>query len=183
MGRLRDFLASHPRSTLYAVVDAASLPGLLAPMYTLGRGHFSCLLPGELTADVAHVAPYLVSLREGAPLIEWLESRLAQPWGYVIESDLKLLPLQLHLRRFSETRGPRGEVWLFRFWDPRVLRAMPWALSVEQGQAFMQNISCIYLLETGADEPASMRCEGRPGRLQLSGDVSLREQGAIHAEI
>lgn len=183
MGRLRDLLAAHPRSTLYAVVDAASLPGLLEPMYALGSRHFASLLPGELTPDVAHVAPYLVTLRDGASLIEWLDSRLELPWGYVIESDLKMLPLQLHLRRFSETRGPHGQAWLFRFWDPRVMRTMTSILSADQAQAFMQNLSCIYLLEAGADVPTSVRWNTRSGCFHFSDEVTPQEQGAVHAGI
>lgn len=182
MGTLQNFLATGPRAARHAVADAASLPGLLEPMYALGRGSFSCLLPGDVPADLAHVAPYLIALREDSPMTVWLESRLDRPWGYLVESDLPLPRLALHLRRFAETRGPHGEEWLFRFWDPRVLRAMAAILSAAQGQAFMEGIACLFLLDARG-EPVSVRWDGSGGRLRFSDEVPQPEQGAVHAGI
>lgn len=182
MGQLRDLLTSHPHTAFFAVADAAILDGLLEPMYALGRRRFACLLPGAVEADVAHVAPYLIALTQDAPLIEWLETRLALPWGYTIESALPLRRLHLHLRRFTETRGPRGEPLLFRFWDPRVLRSMAGILTREQLDTFMQGVSRIHLLHAG--QAVSVEWDAGSGLLRFSDEPRVTIQGvADHAGV
>lgn len=170
MARLHELLLERRHAALYAVADAAVLQGLLEPLYALGHRHFACLLPGALEPDVAHVAPYLIALAPDSPAIAWLEARLTLPWGYVVETTLPLRPLQLHLRRFSETRGPQGEDLLFRFWDPRILRVMPSILTPAQGEAFMQGITCLHLLRQEAAQPAILVWDKGECRLRFSDD-------------
>lgn len=148
MGHLSNLIATHPRIVLYAMVDAAVLPDLLAPLYALGRNKFACLLPGHVDADIAYVAPYLVALTPGSTFVTWLDAQCHLPWGYVVRSDMSLGMLQRHLRRFAETRGPRGEVWWFRFWDPRVLRDMPSVLDAAQMEAFIKGMDSVYLIDS-----------------------------------
>lgn len=183
MGQLRDLIVTHPRAKLYAIADAASLPGLLEPMYAQGRRYFACLLPGEISADVAHVAPYLISLQGAPALVDWLDARLALPWGYVAEANADLRALHLHLRRFSETRGPNGEEWLFRFWDPRVLRTMPDILTPPQMEEFMAGIARIYLPGTGAGRAARMDWDAEAKRLRFTDTLAAQEKGIAHAHV
>ncbi|HZW19953.1 DUF4123 domain-containing protein [Noviherbaspirillum sp.] len=183
MGQLRDLIIAQPRANLYAVADAASLPGLLEPMYAPGRRSFACLLPGEISADVAHVAPYLIALHGAPALVDWLDARLALPWGYVVQADAGLLALQLHLRRFTETRGPNGEEWLFRFWDPRVLRTMPDILTPAQTAEFMAGIARIYLPGPGAGSALHADWDAGSQRLRFAGRAAASEQGVAHAYV
>jgi hypothetical protein len=173
MGPLRSLILARPRNSLYAVLDAAVLDGLLVSLNELDRRQSFCLLRGEIPPDVAHVAPYLCCLKEEAALVEWLEARLGLAWGYVLESGLSPHQLHLHLRRFTETRGPQGEAWLFRFWDPRVLRSMPDILKREQAQSFMQEITCLYLLTPGATE--KLEWDASTAALRLSGITPMEE--------
>lgn len=180
MGALAELLIARPRTKLHAVADAAVLAGLLEPVHALGRRRFACLLPGHVDADLAHVAPYLIALHPGSPIVDWLDARCQLPWGYVIESELSLNALQMHLRRFAETRGPCGEEWWFRFWDPRVLRCMPDILHAAQGQAFLHGIERIHMTDGGA---ASLAWNAREGRMVFD-DVNAATEGAMaHAGI
>lgn len=185
MGPLRSLLLARPRGSLYAVLDAAVLDGLLAQLNEMDRRQCFCLLRGEITPDVAHVAPYLCCLREDAVLVEWLEARLGLAWGYVVESSLAPHQLHLHLRPFTETRGPQGEEWLFRFWDPRVLRSMPDILKPEQAQPFMQGITCLYLMTPAVTEKVDW--DGDAGVLRLSSTALTEEiplaKGAVHVAV
>lgn len=173
MGPLRSLLLSRPRDSLYAVLDAAVLDGLLLPLSEMDRRQSFCLLRGEITPDVAHVAPYLCRLQEDAALVEWLEARLGLAWGYVVESSLAPDQLHLHLRPFTETRGPQGEEWVFRFWDPRVLRSMPGILRPEQAQSFMRGIACLYLVTQCMTE--KVEWDAAAGTLRLTGMAPMEE--------
>jgi hypothetical protein len=180
MGQLRTLMDEHPQARWHAVVDGAVLEGLLDPLYALGKRQFACLLAGRIEADVAHVAPYLVALGPDNPLAGWLEARLSLPWGYVIESPLPFPALHLHLRRFSSTRGPRGEDLVFRFWDPRVLRSMPAILTAAQAAAFMEGISRIHLLDT--DRTSSVEWDADAGKLLVLAPDERQpvDRGAAH---
>jgi hypothetical protein len=84
---------------------------------------YSCLYHGELAPEVELVAPYLVQLeyddRYSQKLIEraWGNS-----WGIFLKCDSGIESLRRHLRRFLSVRGPKGDILLFRYYDPRVLR-------------------------------------------------------------
>jgi hypothetical protein len=181
MGALAELLISRPRRTLHAAADAAVLAGLLEPMHALGRDRFACLLPGHVDADLAHVAPYLIALHPGSPIVDWIDARCELPWGYVIESELALNVLQRHLRRFAETRGPRGEEWWFRFWDPRVLRCLPDILHPAQAEGFMHGIERIHLVDGGST--ASLAWNAREGRMAFESSHAAVEGAVAHAGI
>ncbi|WP_334189553.1 DUF4123 domain-containing protein [Noviherbaspirillum sp.] len=182
MAPLNDLIAELPRASLFAVVDAAVLDGLLETLHAMGTSSFRCLLPGHIEPDIAHVAPYLAPLQAGSPLVAWLDTRCHLPWGYVIESGLSLAALQLHLRRFSETRGPQGEEWWFRYWDPRVLRALVSILDPTQGAAFMNGIVRIHV--PGQGRPVtSASWDTQRGRIALSTDTPVPEGVIAHARV
>ena len=67
---------SESRQRLYAVLDGASIPNLLAMLSDQGTSHV-CLLPGELDAELARAAPYLVQLDAQSPLAERVPDRRA----------------------------------------------------------------------------------------------------------
>lgn len=182
MGQLNDLLGGQPYIKHYLVVDAAVLPELLDALYALGKGRFACLIPGEIEADLAYVAPYLAAAEHGSSFVAWLEERSHLPWGYVIRSNLALGALHRHLRRFAETRGPLGEQWWFRFWDPRVLRAMSSILTALQMEAFLRDIDCIYLAD--ANRPmVSGHWVADASRLVFSDEQPITEGAVAHARL
>lgn len=73
---------------------------------------------------MSDVAPWLVLLRR-TPLV--LSSTFQRVWNHnsaiLMRSEADFEELRRHLRRFLRARLPDGRKALFRFYDPRVLRA------------------------------------------------------------
>jgi hypothetical protein len=106
----------------YAVLDGASVPGLLTHLARWQPEHV-CLFRGELEPGVADVAPYLVTLQPGAAFTAWV---LEQGWGRhggvfaLTPADFRTM--RKHCRTFLIIHGPNGKPLYFRYYDPRVLR-------------------------------------------------------------
>jgi hypothetical protein len=177
MARLRALVEQAPHGHVYAVADAACLGGLLEQIYPLGPNRFCCLLMGGIEPDVAHVAPYLIAVAPAMPFLDWLEERLDRPWGYLIESDLQIKALYLHLRRFSETRGAGGEPLWFRFWDPRVLRHLTSVGRSGQCGPFMDGITRIRLLDSPTGTVTNVCWEAGGGTFALENESPLEAEG------
>lgn len=126
MSDLASILSRHlfadPDAKLYAVLDGASVPGLLKKLYTLKPEHI-CLYRGELAPDLAECAPYLVRLEPKSEFAPWV---LAEGWGKhwgifaLTKADLK--DMRKHFRTFLRVKNPEGKILYFRYYDPRVLR-------------------------------------------------------------
>ena len=58
---IRENLYPEEGGEIFAVLDGASVPGLLQELADLEPEH-ECLYRGELTPDLAEVAPYLIHL-------------------------------------------------------------------------------------------------------------------------
>lgn len=105
---------------LYAVIDSCSVPLLPKKALELGIERAISLYRETPQQDFWDIAPYLVSVDKG--FLEWLGAKSAkQGWGIFLASKEDLSTLRHHLRHFLKVREPEGEVWLFRFYDPRVL--------------------------------------------------------------
>ncbi len=85
---------------------------------------YTCLYSGPLHPALETVAPYLVQLdydyRDTRRLIRqaWGNS-----WGVFLKSGTSMERLRRHLREFLIVRDTRNQRLLFRYYDPRVLRA------------------------------------------------------------
>jgi hypothetical protein len=107
----------------YAILDGASIPGLLDHLYAEPRPDFVCLYRGELAPDIAEVAPYLVRLNPAEPVTQWILSEgWGQHWGVFALTRVAINPLRRHFRQFLMVKDPAGGPMYFRFYDPRVLR-------------------------------------------------------------
>lgn len=121
---LSDWLWSEEGAQVFAVVDGASIPGLLEKLYAERAPQSLCLYRGELEPDMATVAPYLVCLQPDAEFTEWLlAAGWGNHWGVFFRSSASLLELRKHLRNINMVYGPDLEPLLFRYYDPRVMRA------------------------------------------------------------
>ena len=107
---------------LYAVLDGASIPNLLALLAEHGLIYI-CLVPGDLEPELAQAAPYLVELPPQSPFAELFLTRgLGNHWGLLAPSDAGLRTLRMHFRKLLSVWDPDGKPLYFRFYDPRVLR-------------------------------------------------------------
>lgn len=116
------YLFTAPGSNVFAVLDGASIAGLLTGLY---RYHpdYVCLYRGDLQPDMAEVAPYLVRLEPAAEFTAWvIERGWGKHWGIFAISDATLRDIRQHFRRFLVVHDSSGKPLLFRYYDPRVLR-------------------------------------------------------------
>ncbi|MEO8428266.1 MAG: DUF4123 domain-containing protein [Verrucomicrobiota bacterium] len=119
---LLDVLFGEPDKPIFAVLDGASAPGLVKNLYE-HEPEYCCLYRGELSPDVATVAPYLVRLEPAAKFAELvLREGWGAHWGIFVASAASLRALRDHFREFHTVELPDQRTVLFRYYDPRVLR-------------------------------------------------------------
>jgi hypothetical protein len=109
-------------TTTFALVDGASCPTLREQCFEQ-KVEPLCLYRGEQPPDMAQVAPYLIQLEKERPFTEWLlRSGWGNHWGVFLETSADSDSLLRHLRNFTIVHDETGRPFLFRFYDPRVLR-------------------------------------------------------------
>jgi hypothetical protein len=119
---LKQLLFASECESVYAVLDGASVPGLLKRL-AAAREESACLYRGELEPDLAEVAPYLVKLREKSEFTEWLlEEGWGRHWGIFAITPVGLEALRRHFRQFLRVKDHTGKILYFRYYDPRVLQ-------------------------------------------------------------
>ncbi len=107
----------------YAVLDAARSPRVL-PLLRASPDRSRSLYDGAKGDELSEVAPYLVALSDDATLWEpYLTEGWGDAWGVAIASEQGFDDLRRHLRRFLRVQSDDGKRMLFRWYDPRVLRA------------------------------------------------------------
>ncbi len=115
-------LFADPNSSVFAVLDGASVPDLLQVLFQSKPEHF-CLYIGKIEPDVAETAPYLVRLQQGVDFTEWVvREGWGKHWGIFAAADVPLPSLRHHFRRFLRVKSEEGKALYFRYYDPRVLR-------------------------------------------------------------
>jgi Domain of unknown function (DUF4123) len=78
---------------------------------------------GDLGERLAHVSPYLLSLRPDQPESGWFaEPGFGQSWGLFLITFVGFDELRRHLRKFNIVYRENGTPAVFRYHDPRVLR-------------------------------------------------------------
>ena len=123
-------------SALYAVLDAAR-DDLVLPWIRNSGAEFVCLYDGWQAGELADVAPYLVAVPGGSDQLRALISEAwGASWGVFLSSSAPMRELRRHLRRFLRVRVEGRGRMLFRFYDPRVLRAFLPTCTVEEANAF-----------------------------------------------
>ena len=111
-----------PETTVYAILDGASVPRLPQTLAQMGV-ESECLFRGELDPELALVAPYLAAVRPDHPLTGWLlQEGWGQHWGVFAISRADFRDLRMQLRTFLKVYGPDLKPLYFRYYDPRVLR-------------------------------------------------------------
>jgi hypothetical protein len=125
-GQLETFAS---RGELYALLDACDEPSV--PQHCLNNPRAQPLYHGKSQEHHWHIAPYIAAV--SAPELKWiLEDLWKAPWGCFVVSGAGLQALHDHFRRFLQVKGPEGKVYLFRFYDPRVLRGFLKASSSQE---------------------------------------------------
>ncbi len=127
---------------LWAVLDAARDPRVLT---LLGDTHlpFRSLYEGAMGEQLGTVAPYLVQLPPGEDFLQLLvDEAWGESWGVFLRcTAVDLRELRRHLRRFLRVRDEAGKTLLFRWYDPRVLRAFLPACDADEAAQFFGPIT------------------------------------------
>jgi hypothetical protein len=107
---------------VWAVLDCARDPKIYLALLE-SKLEFRCLYSGKLPRALEMNAPHLVELSPTNRLIHrWLDEGWGEAWGVLLRID-DPANLRHHLRKFLKVRDERGRTLLFRYYDPRVLRA------------------------------------------------------------
>lgn len=119
------FDAARAGGAWYAVLDAARSERVL-PVLRASSVEARSLYEGWKAQELAEVAPYLVALPQRTLLWDTLlGDAWGEAWGVFLlaNESLSFDDLRRHLRRFLRVRSESGRRMLFRWYDPRVLRA------------------------------------------------------------
>ena len=126
-------------SQVHAIVDAAQHPSIVGMVRTTGLER-CCLFSGALDPALEAAAPFLVHLSPTAPFTQRL---LEEGWGahwcvmLTAPADVSMQQLRRHLRTLLRVQDEQGRHLMFRFYDPRVLRAyLPTCTEDEAAQVF-----------------------------------------------
>jgi hypothetical protein len=127
---------------LYGIIDTAR-DEKLYPLVKSCPAHI-CLFAGDLEEPVEQAAPYLVRLTKDTPLKDiWRNEGWGQAWGILVRSDLELMALRKHLRKFLLAQLPDGNTVFFRFYDPRVWRTYWPTCTEEEKSVWLEGIDSI----------------------------------------
>lgn len=132
--QLRDVLFGNSGYRAWAVLDGASVERLPQLLWKHAAQHV-CLYRGELAADIAAVAPYLVRLDTEHSFTKLaLEEGWGQHWGIfaLIPADVTMTEVRKHFRRFLMVKSPDGKSLYFRYYDPRVLNSFAPTCNAEE---------------------------------------------------
>src|SRR5687767_999411 len=93
----------------YAVLDGASVPGLVANLERWQPEHI-CLFRGELEPGVPDVAPYLVTMRPDTKFSDWvLDQSWGRHWGIFAQTPADFRSMRKHCRTFLIIHGVNGK--------------------------------------------------------------------------
>ncbi len=130
----------------------------------------ACLFAGTLQPPLERVAPYLVNLTASRAMAEAWRGAWGQHWGILCVAQADLETLRRHFRQFLQARLPSGQIALFRFYDPRVLRIYLPTCSAEEVRAWFACVEEFRLDSAGARAtllfrlgPAGLETESRAG--------------------
>ena len=120
--KLFEGLLAEEGEALCAVLDGASVPGLLDRLDGERSLETACLFRGKLEPDMAEVAPYLVKLEPESAFAEWVVGTgWGQHWGSFVTTRQSFYKLRDHLRALTLVYRRDGTPLYFRYYDPRVL--------------------------------------------------------------
>jgi hypothetical protein len=126
-------------SQLYGIVDCARDPRLYD--WVQASPEKTCLYAGELSDRMARASPHLVRLDQDMPFTRnWRNEGWGKAWGILCRSDLEIVRLRRHLKKFLTAELPTGEKVIFRFYDPRVWRVYWSTLDDEERSKWLDGV-------------------------------------------
>ncbi len=122
---------------------------------------FSCLFAGSLPEVVERVAPYLIQLDSD----DGFTDQLLAGWGnhlcVYLQCDRPLAELRHHLRKFLTVVDPAGDKLLFRYYDPRVMRAYLPTCQVDELRTIFGPVTAYWMESRDKKKLLEFRFNGR----------------------
>jgi len=145
------FRLAVPRtSRIFALLDAARAP--LGPFQAEQAAlELQSLFSGDLGERIKDVAPYVIDFPLEGSFKDWWFSQWAGSIGILLETTATLFAVRKHFRTLLMVRDNAGKRCLFRFYDPRVLRAFLPACSKEELARFFGPIIAFHCESDGGD--------------------------------
>lgn len=122
-------------TALYGILDAARDDAVLPWVRTAGA-RYECLYDGWQALELSDVAPYLVSLEDPTVRSDLVARAWGRAGGVFLASPMEMRELRRHLRRFLRVHVEGMGRMLFRYYDPRVLRAYLPTCTLEEANGF-----------------------------------------------
>lgn len=167
---------------LYGVLDSARDDAVL-PFLMASDLQYQSLYEGVRGQEMALVAPYLVAFPEGAAALEELVTEAwGKSWGVFLATSMEFRDVRRHLRRFLKVELDDGERVLFRFYDPRVLRAYLPTCNGEESAMFFGAVGVFMAEGRGGETLLKFRAKDDGVSVEsvaLVEDVSEMEEGAV----
>jgi hypothetical protein len=110
---------------VYALLDGAR-DEAIAPAILQGRLAYECLYAGSLSRALQFAAPYLVHLSPASHLFsKMVNEGWGRAWGIfaIAQPAVTLKTLRKHFRTLLRVIDEQKQELVFRYYDPRVLRA------------------------------------------------------------
>lgn len=150
-------VAEQPVS-VFALVDGAQDERVSALLRAEGND-WRCLYGTNLPRVLAATAPYLAALGSHHPFSGYF-ARLGRGhnWGVMLRSSASMDDLAEHFADMIRARLPEGREVLFRFYDPRVLRAYLPTCNAEELDRVFGPVDA-FLLELGDGQWSVFRRE------------------------
>jgi hypothetical protein len=122
---------------VFAVLDGArdqKIYGAVVSTYL----RTCCLYSGDLPSETKLTAPYLIELEREDSFTRYIINKgWGNSWGIFFRSHEGMEKLRRHLRGLLVVRDERGKRLVFRYYDPRILRAyLPTCLTRELQTVF-----------------------------------------------
>ena len=148
------------RLEVWAVLDCARDPAVRSALLE-SRLESLCLYSGPLPRALEVVAPHLVQLLPGHRLTSRLLGEgWGRSWGVCLTIE-DAANLRHHLRKLLTVRDPQGRRLLFRFYDPRVLRAYLPTCTADEWRQFAGPVASFYAEAPGGEGLLEFARDGR----------------------
>jgi hypothetical protein len=139
---------------LYVLADGGCSLAIPRKVLEVGETLAVSLYRGYAEEEFWEVAPYLIRLDQAR--LDWV-LQLPENSGVLLISKADLDTLRRHLRRFLMVQPPGEQPWLFRYYDPRALRAFLSACVAHELQTFFGPVVAMGLTTPGADNVTFIR--------------------------
>ncbi len=144
---------------VYCVLDGASVPNLPMLLFENKARNF-CLFNGDLEPDMLYMAPYLVQLKPGDKMTEWIMSEgFGRHWGIFVHSRHPINEMRHHFRSLVTVYDERANSMTFRFYDPRVLRRFLPTCTPPELETFFGKVDTFFAEAEDGENLLSFRLE------------------------